>query len=527
MNKKTELDLLNFKRSGPTSNYNHQMGKKKNNKKKCSTNTNNAPATQNEETQNSNLNTSEQHSTSPPPTQEHESQNLHENRTDAEAATAMGMQNFYLELPPGNADSSSSEHWYSGHEENYAAEVRVRTLHGRIICEGAEPSSIREEEIYRILESNEVTDVEALYKTSKGTFILIFGSEDSASKCRSAELSATSGEGRVTLLFRERRRAPTFVTIFCPEYISCRAVELAFANFGEVQRVFYGTHTFNRNLRNGKRHVRIFPTGGDPRVLPRRITFLDGISRDVLYKEKIVDCYRCDTRHALGEGCPEVVGNQPNVAPHEQRSFSCNPTLTPSEHTATDGASTVVDEHRKAGVESAIESLSNQSEPEPDNSGSETLEEGEIRDDSAPTLQEIPKNPPLRNASQHPAKFLNPFGNIPEPSPVDYARSIYKSRNILKRIYKKKVIPLVIERFNITHYSKARFEFALNSAYGLAILQNITMFYKRLEMDKDKFNMQFNWDMSTEDYHAHLVNILEQTTHMWFEVQSKVDGMTE
>ena len=334
------------------------MGKKKNNNKKCSTNTNNAPTTQNEETQNSNLNTSQQHSTPPPPTQEHESQNLHENRRDSETATPKGMQNFYLELPPGNADSSSSEHWHSGHEENYAAEVRVRTLHGRIICEGAEPSSIREEEIYRILESNEVTDVEALYKTSKGRFVLIFGSEDSALKCRSAELSATSGEIRVTLLFRERQRAPTFVTIFCPEYISCRAVELAFTNFGEVQRVFYGTHTFNRNLRNGKRHVRIFPTGGDPRILPQRITFPDGISRDVLYKEKIVDCYRCGSRHALGGGCPEVASNQPEVTPHEQRSSSRDPTPNPKESTATDGASIVVDEHRKAGVESGSESLS-------------------------------------------------------------------------------------------------------------------------------------------------------------------------
>ena len=491
------------------------MGKKKNNKKKGSTNTNNAPVTQNEETQNSNLNTSQQHSTSPPPTQEHESQNLHENRTDNETATPMGMQNFYLELPPGNADSSSSEHWYSGHEENYAAEVRVRTLHGRIICEEAEPSSIREEEIYRILESNEVTDVEALYKTSKGTFILIFGSEDSASKCRSAELSATSGERRVTLLFRERWRAPTFVTIFCPEYISCRAVELAFANFGEVQRVFYGTHTFNRNLRNGKRHVRIFPSGGDPRVLPRRITFLDGISRDVLYKEKIVDCYRCDTRHALGECCPEVVGNQPNVAPHEQRSPSPNPITTPSEDTATDGAPTVVGEHRKDGVGSTAGSLSNHSEPEPDNLGSETLEEGEISDDSAPTSQEAPKNSPPRNASKHPAKHVNPFGNLPEPEEEHFVQSIYKSEFKLKRIYHKKMISLMIKRFDITHSNICSFEKACQTAFALALEQDITVFYNSLYMAHTIFRNRFNCDMSVENYHAHLVNILDLASYIW------------
>ena len=174
------------------------MSKKKNKKKvKCSTNSN-PPLPTNDETQNPNPSTSQQHPTSSPPTQEHEQQNIHEERTDTDTATPKGMQNFYLELPAGNADSSSLEHWYSDHEENYTAEVRVRTLHGRIICEGAEPSMIREEEIYRILESNEVTDVEALYKSSKWRFVLIFGSEDSASKCPSAELSAVSGEARLT-----------------------------------------------------------------------------------------------------------------------------------------------------------------------------------------------------------------------------------------------------------------------------------------------------------------------------------------
>ena len=167
-----------------------------------------------------------------------------------------------------------------------------------------------------------------------------------------------------------------------------------------------------------------------------------------------------------------------------------------------------MDEHWKAGVVSAAKSLSNQSEPEPDNSGSETLEEGEISDDSAPALQETPKNAPLRNTSPHPATFLSPFGNVPGPKQTHYAELLYKSQYKPKRICQKNVLPAMIERFNIARSSKARLEFALNSAFGLATLQNITMFYKRLEMHKDKFNMQFNWNMSLEDYHAHLVNIL-------------------
>ena len=253
-------------------------------------------------------------------------------------------------------------------------------------------------------------------------------------------------------------------------------MELAFVNFGEVQRIFYGTHTFNRNLRNGKRHVKIFPTGGDPRVLPRRVTFLDGISRDVLYKEKIVDCYRCDTRHALGDRCPEVVGNQRRVALHEQCSSSRNPTPTPSEHTATDGASTVVDEHRKAGVESAGKSLANQSEPKPDNSGLETLEEGEIIDDSAPTLQETPKNSPPRNASKHPYGGINPFRNLPEPKDRHFAESLYKSKFKLKRIYYEKMGSAMIKHFDIPHASKSCFEYAFRNAFRLTLISDIIIF---------------------------------------------------
>ena len=85
----------------------------------------------------------------------------------------------------------------------------------------------------------------------------------------------------------------------------------------------------------------------------------------------------------------------------------------------------------------------------------------------------------------------------------------------------------MIERFNIPQYSKARFEFAINSAFGLSILQNITTFFKKLETEKDKFNMHFNWNMSIEDYHAHLVNILDHTSDLWFESTGMADGMEE
>ena len=94
------------------------------------------------------------------------------------------------------------------------------------------------------------------------------------------------------------------MTILLPELISDQAVRLAFSNFGDVVSVFKGRHKFNKEIRNGKRHVKIFPAGEDPAILPRKISFLGRIQRDVLFAEKVVLCYRCKTRHMLGENCP-------------------------------------------------------------------------------------------------------------------------------------------------------------------------------------------------------------------------------
>ena len=79
---------------------------------------------------------------------------------------------------------------------------------------------------------------------------------------------------------------------------------LAFSNFGDVVSVFKGRHKFSKEIRNGKRHVKIFPAGEDPAILPRKISFHGRIQRDVLFAEKVALCYRCNTRHMLGENYP-------------------------------------------------------------------------------------------------------------------------------------------------------------------------------------------------------------------------------
>ena len=68
--------------------------------------------------------------------------------------------------------------------------------------------------------------------------------------------------------------------------------------------MFKGRHKFNRKIRNGKRYFKIFPAGGDPAILPRKISFHGRIQRDVLFAEKEVLRYRYKTRHTLGQNCP-------------------------------------------------------------------------------------------------------------------------------------------------------------------------------------------------------------------------------
>ena len=139
---------------------------------------------------------------------------------------------------------------------------------------------------------------------------MVFGSKAAKEKLESTEIQCRFGDSEICLNFHKRvgplrnERKPIFVTILLPEFISDQAVRLAFSNFGDVVSVSKGRHKFNTDIRNGRRHVKSFPAGEDPAILPRKITFHGRIQRDVLFAEKVVLCYRCKTRHMLGEDCP-------------------------------------------------------------------------------------------------------------------------------------------------------------------------------------------------------------------------------
>ena len=158
--------------------------------------------------------------------------------------------------------------------------------------------------------------------------------------------------------------------------------------------VFKARRKFNRKIRNGKRYIRIFPAGGDPAILPRKIAFHGGVSRDVLFAEKVVLCYRCKTRHMLDENCL-VVSPTP-----EGSDMSC----TEQSETPRDPERTDPSAENQPPAESQEESPLIDKGPEKGNSS--TDESGEDSNsgstsassdgDDSDLVSSVPKTPPKK-----------------------------------------------------------------------------------------------------------------------------------
>ena len=167
----------------------------------------------------------------------------------------------------GLANSRTGGVWNRSREEAHSAHVQERSLLGHLITSEETQKKILEADIFRILESEGVTEIGALYKVSPSKFVLVFGSQATKEKLENTEIQCRFGDSDLRLSFHKRvgplrnGREPIFVTIFLPEFVSNQAVRLAFSNFGEVVAVFKGRHKFNKSIRNGRRHVKIFPAG--------------------------------------------------------------------------------------------------------------------------------------------------------------------------------------------------------------------------------------------------------------------------
>ena len=144
-------------------------------------------------------------------------------------------------------------------------------------------------------------------------FVLVFGSKTAKEKLQDKEIQCRFGDLEVFFNFRKRvgaltnGREPIFVTILLPEFISDQAVEKS--NFGEVVSALKGRHKFNRSIRNGKRHVRIFPAGGDPDIVNENF-FPWKYPEGCRGKGGVVLRVQNSTRHMLGENCTVLTPTQ-------------------------------------------------------------------------------------------------------------------------------------------------------------------------------------------------------------------------
>ena len=146
--------------------------------------------------------------------------------------------------------------WHKSLEESHAARSKKRSLLGHILCSEETQKKILESDIFRILESEGVTEIGAMHKVSPSKFVLVFGSKTAKEKLSGTEIKYRFGDPEICINFRKRvgplrdGRKPIFLTIFLPEFISDQAVRLAFSSFGEVVSVFKGRHRFNRDVSN-------------------------------------------------------------------------------------------------------------------------------------------------------------------------------------------------------------------------------------------------------------------------------------
>ena len=119
-------------------------------------------------------------------------------------------------------------------EGSHTAKIKERSLLGYIFCSEETQQRILESDIFRILESERVTEIGALYKVSHSMFVLVFGSKTMKEKLSGTDTQYRFGDSEICLKFSKRvgplrdGREP-FVTIFLPELINDQAVGLAFS----------------------------------------------------------------------------------------------------------------------------------------------------------------------------------------------------------------------------------------------------------------------------------------------------------
>ena len=89
-------------------------------------------------------------------------------------------------------------------EESHATQINERSLLGHILYSEETRKKILEPDIFRILESEGVTEIGAVNKVSPSKFVLVFGSKKAKEKLSGAEIQCRFGDSETCLNFCKR-----------------------------------------------------------------------------------------------------------------------------------------------------------------------------------------------------------------------------------------------------------------------------------------------------------------------------------
>ena len=158
-------------------------------------------------------------------------------------------------------------------------------------------------------------NIEAFYKTVEGKFIVVLvnsGLKEAFPPELNFQEKIQNTKVNFRLVHETRKRGfrqgmddTVFVTMFLPTLISDAAVKKAFSEFGQVHHVFPGRYkkTPFSSIRNGKRHIRMTPSGSK-HDLPHQIRFKEEDRHyHVFWAQKVIFCKRCSTHHELSYKC--------------------------------------------------------------------------------------------------------------------------------------------------------------------------------------------------------------------------------
>ena len=183
------------------------------------------------------------------------------------------------------------------------------------------------------------------------------------------------------------------------------------------------------------------------------------------------------------------------------------PTSSPSTTAATDNTSTVVDDQRKDQSESN-HSLPNQSNLEVDIPAPLSPGGGEIESDSDCNVQQSDKNPFSSEMNHVRHLYRKYYPKFTKPIPDFFNQTLNNTDLGIKKDKKYKLWLLMIQYFKLRSVAKDCINTTLGNVFTRLGIKTYQKYAHILRIQLQDFNRLYSWDLSLNEYEAHLIHTL-------------------